>query len=365
MSGDAGYSESKSSARDERRDSALEIGAAVEARYGGKLEWCEGKVCRIHSNGTYSVEYNDGRKERRVRRQLIRLLGENKQRKMKSRSRRKKARSNSVRKHGKRKSDDRNELRKGMAVEVRLRANGKAMWFEGKITRVHSNNTFDILYSNGDKERGVEKVFIRKPKAMSKANQHVRNADRSRKPSKWVRWKPKAAGTNANGGDQNIQVGTLIEAKYGGKMKWFKGKIYRLNPNGTYDIRYLDGDFERGVKAHLVRKINTSTYSDTNDDEGDGDDDFDVCESDNDSDIGEEFDVSVHSDSDGGIDDEFDESTSIESQVSNNDDDTDNDDVESIVQARQQVDIVRLKTMRFLTLSDRCKSVATLDFDGC
>ena len=357
----------RSAGQDESEENALKAGTGVEARYGGKSEWRQGEISRVHSNGTYSIHYSDGRKERRVRRHLIRHLVDNEQKEMESRSRRKKGRSNNRKKNGNEKSGARDELSKGMAVDVRLRANGKAMWFKGEIAKVRSNGTFDILYSNGDEELGVEKAFIRKTKSRkspaSKDDEHARKAERSRKPSNWVRWGAKPAGANANGslddGDKQFEVGTLIEAKYGGKMKWFKGKISRLNPNGTYDIRYLDGDFERGVKAHLIRKMEKSAYSGSTG----VDDDFDVSESDNDSDIGEEFDMSVHSDSDGGADDEFDASASVKSQVNDDDFDSDSDadDSENIAQT-QKIDIVRLKTMKFLTLSDRSKSISVHNF---
>ncbi len=35
----------------------------------------------------------------------------------------------------------------------------------------------------------------------------------------------------------------------------YKGEITRVRSNGTYDIRYEDGEREVGVKAELIRKI--------------------------------------------------------------------------------------------------------------
>ena len=37
--------------------------------------------------------------------------------------------------------------------------------------------------------------------------------------------------------------------------KYFPGEITRARLNGTYDIRYDDGDRETGVKAELIRSV--------------------------------------------------------------------------------------------------------------
>ena len=50
-----------------------------------------------------------------------------------------------------------------------------------------------------------------------------------------------------------IHEGTAVLVRYRGRSKWFPGKIAKLNDNGTYDIRYDDGDSEKGVKADMVK----------------------------------------------------------------------------------------------------------------
>ena len=52
-----------------------------------------------------------------------------------------------------------------------------------------------------------------------------------------------------------LSVGTKIEARYGGKQKWYKGAIAKVNGNGTYDIKYEDGDSERAVRTDFIRRI--------------------------------------------------------------------------------------------------------------
>ena len=69
---------------------------------------------------------------------------------------------------------------------------------------------------------------------------------------------------------EGLKVGTAIEARYGGKTKWYKGKISRVNSNGTYDVLYSDGDKERGVKRHLIRKVGQPADSDAGSGSDDG-----------------------------------------------------------------------------------------------
>ena len=55
--------------------------------------------------------------------------------------------------------------------------------------------------------------------------------------------------------DNELSRGDRVEARYRGKSKWYKGKIMRVNVDGTYDIEYDDGDVERRVRKSLVRKL--------------------------------------------------------------------------------------------------------------
>ena len=48
-------------------------------------------------------------------------------------------------------------------------------------------------------------------------------------------------------------MGEAIEARYKGGSAYYKGKIVSANANGTYDIRYDDGDEERAVPASKIR----------------------------------------------------------------------------------------------------------------
>ena len=53
----------------------------------------------------------------------------------------------------------------------------------------------------------------------------------------------------------DFEEGDKIECLYKGKgTKWFSGKISRMNRDGTYDIRYDDGDSESGALKVNIRR---------------------------------------------------------------------------------------------------------------
>ena len=51
---------------------ALAVGAAVEARFRGDVEWFPGKIDGVNEDGTYAVAYDDGDREERVAPALVR-----------------------------------------------------------------------------------------------------------------------------------------------------------------------------------------------------------------------------------------------------------------------------------------------------
>ena len=49
-------------------------------------------------------------------------------------------------------------------------------------------------------------------------------------------------------------MGETVEARYKNGSQYYKGNIVSVNSNGTYDIRYDDGDEERNVSAYKIRR---------------------------------------------------------------------------------------------------------------
>ena len=50
------------------------VGESIEARYRGRSKYYPGKIGRVHSDGTFDIDYDDGEKERGVQRHLIRSM---------------------------------------------------------------------------------------------------------------------------------------------------------------------------------------------------------------------------------------------------------------------------------------------------
>jgi hypothetical protein len=62
----------------------LKKGARIEALFGGGKSWYAGTLTAVHANKTYDVEYEDGDKELKVRRDMIRKVREVADKKMES-----------------------------------------------------------------------------------------------------------------------------------------------------------------------------------------------------------------------------------------------------------------------------------------
>lgn len=209
------------------KKSALRANDEIEAKYKGGHKWYPGVVLAVNRSGTYDVRYKDGDREfdmdaRNVRSSSTASLG------------------SSVDVKGRRDG----EYVEGDKVEARF--GGRPRWFTGKVARANRDGTYHIVYVDGDEERSVPKSFIRRP---------LGSGDEAREESKGGNRADEAT----DGRTKVHHVGGEIEARYKKGRKWYPGKIQAVNRDGTYDIRYADGDSERDVEPELVR--DTSTVS--------------------------------------------------------------------------------------------------------
>ena len=133
-------------------------------------------------------------------------------------------------------------------------------YYTGKITRARSNDTYDILYDDGEKELGVKPNLI---KLQESSRSSSRRDD-----------------TEDEGG--SFEVGDKVEAKYRGRNEWLEGEVTKVRPGDLYDISYEDEKFESRVTSDKLRKTRGSRRSPKKGssrlDRGDSDDD-DVFES--------------------------------------------------------------------------------------
>ena len=171
----------------------LEEGDKVEADYRGRGKFYPGKISRDRGDDTYDISYDDGERETRVAKRLIRKLDG---------------------------GSSGGRLREGDRIEADYRGRGK--FYPGKITRDRGDDTYDIDYDDGERETRVAKRLIRSK--------------------------------DGGGGDDKLREGDLVEARYRGREKYYKGKISRDRGDGTYDIAYDDGERETRVEERLIRK---------------------------------------------------------------------------------------------------------------
>jgi len=106
----------------------LQEGDVIQARYGGKEDWYDGKISTVCGGGAYNVLYSDGDNEYGVMRSMIRKV----------------------------------ELFPvGTKVEVRYGGNTNDQWYNGRIECLCGGGLYDVMYDDGDKEKGVKMEYIR------------------------------------------------------------------------------------------------------------------------------------------------------------------------------------------------------------
>ena len=59
--------------------------------------------------------------------------------------------------------------------------------------------------------------------------------------------------TKTDAPEPAFTVGMKVRARFAGKGHFYPARISKCNTDGTYDLTYLDGDWEEGAKAeHIV-----------------------------------------------------------------------------------------------------------------
>ena len=61
------------------------------------------------------------------------------------------------------------------------------------------------------------------------------------------------ADSHARGGGGDLREGDAVEGNFRGRGKWYPGRIHRVNPDGTFHVKYADGDEEMFAPSHRVR----------------------------------------------------------------------------------------------------------------
>ena len=61
--------------------------------------------------------------------------------------------------------------------------------------------------------------------------------------------------SDSSSSDSNFIVNERVECRYPGRRRYYKAKIKNVNDDGTYDVLYDDGDRERRKASNLIRKL--------------------------------------------------------------------------------------------------------------
>ena len=258
----------------------LTVGVAIEANYKGTASIYSGKIIRVRFDGLYDILYDDGERELGVSKAAIRLkqLGNERRdtRNVSSTEHYTHGSKDKLTKMGKptaagrlsctnksiNANDDKKqnvlvtkELKLGCIIEARYR--GKNKYYPGKITRCRFDGSFDILYDDGERELGVAKELI-KAKGGNSWGESVATIETETNENIIIPNDVNITGA-LNSGVENFMVGDIIKAQYGGKDKYYPGKITRCRFDGSFDILYDDGDCELGVTKELIKAKHESS----------------------------------------------------------------------------------------------------------
>merc|ERR1712054_488601 len=124
---------------------------------------------------------------------------------------------------------------KGDRVEAKVK--GWTKYYGGEITRVHSDGTYDIKFDDGERKQNVKQSEL-------KGGDNEENDSR------------RSSGTspkNQRSTGKKIRHGDRVEAKVKGWTKYYGGEVIRVNDDGTYDIKFDDGERKRGVKTSEIK----------------------------------------------------------------------------------------------------------------
>jgi hypothetical protein len=188
----------------------LREGDKVEARCKGSKKHYAGKVYLDNRDGTYDVKFDDGDRDRAVKKaDIISKSGSG---------------------GGRSDSDSDAKLSTGDKVEARCK--GSKKHYAGKVYLDNRDGTYDVKFDDGDRDRAVPKADIKNIAS---------GAGKSSSAFDGVRVK--------------LRPGDKVEARCKGSKKHYAGKIFLDNRDGTYDVKFDDGDRDKFVPDSSIKKV--------------------------------------------------------------------------------------------------------------
>jgi hypothetical protein len=144
-------------------------------------------------------------------------------------------------------------------------------WYRGKVLYVHGHEaTIDVVYEDGELGNGLLRKCVRpfKPYHVGELIEVLVN-DLGFVTGRIVKVDPgelydiatDSAGVQRNKSTVDIRrefkvevkVGTLVDARFQGGDEWFPGEIMEVSHDGSYTVRFDDGDLEDGVDLENIR----------------------------------------------------------------------------------------------------------------
>ena len=206
--------------RDRDRDSGSvkrREGDRVKAKCSGWTKYFSGEITRVNSDGSYDIKFDDGERKKGVTESQIEGGG------------------SSGGDHDRDRDRDRDSgsVKRREGDRVKAKCSGWTKYFSGEITRVNSDGSYDIKFDDGERKKGVTESQIEG--GGSSGGDHDRDRDRDR-----------------DSGSVKRREGDRVKAKCSGWTKYFSGEITRVNSDGSYDIKFDDGERKKGVTESQI-----------------------------------------------------------------------------------------------------------------
>lgn len=133
--------------------------------------------------------------------------------------------------HGKNNRSDHVAFSIGDLVDSRYKSGSS--WFPGSIEGVNADGTFDVLYTDGDRESTVAFTLLRSRRQAAESETGDSYTEEYE--------------------TDKLEKGIQIECRYKGGTDFFPGVISGVNFDGSYEIEYDDGDVESNVTVDLIK----------------------------------------------------------------------------------------------------------------
>ena len=137
---------------------------------------------------------------------------------------------------------------------------------------VHSNSNkgvFDVRYDDGDRDNSLCRRCVRprlpfeidEPVGVRKGGVYytgrivaIHDGGTYDVEAKGIEIQRNVTTANLYRVDDSLVLGAVIEAKFQGVGNaWYRGKIVRVNDDGSFDVEYDDGDKEYSVEPENIR----------------------------------------------------------------------------------------------------------------